>query len=100
MIGVRGVTRLKLYISGGSARSDRAIENLRRICEDMLPGSYQIKIIDIRKHPREMEQDGVLATTTLVKESPPPATRIIGDLSCTDRVLSALCLDRETIATR
>jgi circadian clock protein KaiB len=100
MISMRGVTRLKLYISGRSTTSDRAIENLRRICETMLPGSYEIRVIDIQKHPREMEQERVLATPTLVKESPPPVTRIIGDLSCTDRVLAALNLDRATLSTK
>jgi circadian clock protein KaiB len=81
---------LKLYVTGTSPRSDRAISNLRRICEEDLGGRYQLEIIDVLEHPQVAEDDRILATPTLIKQLPPPLRRVIGDLSDKDKVLIGL----------
>lgn len=81
---------LKLFITGHTARSEKAIENLRRVCEEQLQGAYDIRIIDVLERPQLAEDEKILATPTLIKELPPPLRRIIGDLSDVERVLLGL----------
>jgi circadian clock protein KaiB len=83
---------LKLYVTGHTSRSERAIANLRRICEEELGGLYEMVIIDVLERPQLAEDEKILATPTLIKELPPPLRRIIGDLSDTDKVLLGLDL--------
>lgn len=81
---------LKLYITGRTPRSERAIRNLQHICDNELQGRYEIDIIDVLERPQLAEDERILATPTLIKELPPPLRRIIGDLSDTDKVLLGL----------
>lgn len=83
---------LKLYIAGRTSRSERAITNLRRICEEELPDKYDLTVIDILERPSLAEEQKILATPMLIKELPPPIRRIIGDLSERDSVLLGLDL--------
>src|SRR5436309_12639118 len=83
---------LKLYVTGQTPRSQRAVANLRRICEEELHGQYELVIIDVLERPQLAEDEKILATPTLVKELPIPIRRIIGDLSDTERVLLGLDL--------
>jgi circadian clock protein KaiB len=73
--------KLRLYITGKTPKSDRAIANLKEICEKELEGLYELKIIDVLDHPQLAEDEKILATPTLIKSLPPPLRRIIGDLS-------------------
>ncbi|MEB3356362.1 MAG: circadian clock KaiB family protein [Synechococcales bacterium] len=81
---------LKLYVTGETPRAKFAIANLRRFCEAKLAGQYKIMVIDVLQQPDLAEEEGILVTPTLVKESPAPAQRIIGDLSDMDVVLFGL----------
>lgn len=81
---------LKLYVTGQTPRATRAIENLRRVCEEELQGQYELQIIDVLEHPQMAEDDKVLATPTLIKQLPPPLRRVIGDLSDKEKVLLGL----------
>ncbi|HVU22681.1 MAG TPA: circadian clock protein KaiB [Opitutus sp.] len=83
---------LKLYVTGNTPRSERAIANLRRICEEELQGQYQMVVIDVLERPTLAEDEHILATPTLIKHLPPPLRRIIGDLSDTEKVLLGLNL--------
>jgi circadian clock protein KaiB len=83
---------LKLYVTGRSPRAERAIANLRRLCQDELEGCYELQIIDILEHPQLAEDERILATPTLVKQLPPPLRRVIGDLSSSEKVLLGLDL--------
>ena len=83
---------LKLYITGHTARSERAIRNLRNICEEDLGGKYEMRVIDILEQPQLAEDEKILATPTLIKALPPPLRRLIGDLSDTEKVLVGLDL--------
>lgn len=83
---------IKLYVTGQTPRSQRAIDNLRRICEEELRGQYDLVVIDVLERPQLAEDEKILATPTVVKELPPPIRRIIGDLSDAERVLVGLDL--------
>ena len=81
---------LKLYITGHTAVSQRAIADSRRICEANFHGRFELGIIDVLEQPELAHRDGILATPTLVKAQPGPACRIVGDLSNTEKVLAGL----------
>jgi circadian clock protein KaiB len=83
---------LKLYITGLTPRSERAIANLRRICEEELASQYEMVIIDILERPQLAEDEKILATPMLIKQLPPPLRRIIGDLSDAEKVILGLDL--------
>jgi circadian clock protein KaiB len=80
----------KLYVTGQTPRSERAIANLRRICDEVLDGNFELQIIDVLEQPHLAERDRILVTPTLIKQVPPPARRVLGDLSDTQRVLAEL----------
>jgi circadian clock protein KaiB len=81
---------LNLYVTGMRPRSQRAIENIHRLCEEHLPGRYELKIIDIYQQPELAQSDQIIAAPTLVKKLPEPLRRILGDLSDEGRVLVAM----------
>lgn len=83
---------LKLYVTGRTARTETAVRNLRKICEEQLQGEYQLHVIDVLERPQLAEDEKILATPTLVRTLPPPLRRIIGDLSSSERVLLGLDL--------
>ena len=83
---------LRLYITGQTPKAERAITNLRRICEEELGGQYEMVIIDILERPQLAEDEKIIATPALIKQLPPPLRRIIGDLSDTEKVLLGLDL--------
>jgi circadian clock protein KaiB len=81
---------LRLYVTGQSPNSVRAIENLRRTCEEHMPGRYQIEVVDLLENPRLAVNDQILAVPTVVRKFPTPVKKIVGDLSDTDRLLVGL----------
>ncbi len=83
---------LKLYVTGDSVKSRRAITNLLRICKEELNNQYRVEIIDVLEEPHKAEQEKILVTPTLIKQLPPPLQRIIGDLSNRDKVVCGLDL--------
>lgn len=80
----------RLFVSGTSSRSATAIENLRRICDQYLPGRYELEVIDIYQQPAEAKAAQVVAVPTLIKELPLPPQRFVGDLSDTERLVIGL----------
>lgn len=86
--------KLRLYITGRSVQSQRAIDNLNRICETDLPGQFHVEVIDVLEHPEMAEKAKILATPTLVKQLPEPVRKIIGDLSDRVKVLIGLDVER------
>lgn len=81
---------LKLYITGQTHRSNKAMSNLKEICEKELDNRFEIKIIDVLQEPDLAESEKIFVTPTLIKEIPLPIRRIIGDLSDKDKVLMGL----------
>lgn len=90
---------LKLYVTGKTPRAEKAIANLRRICEEDLKGQYELQIIDVLENPQLAEDEKILATPTLIKRLPPPLRRVIGDLSDKDKVLLGLDVWPDTPTT-
>jgi circadian clock protein KaiB len=89
---------LKLYTAGQTPRSLAALDNLRKLCEEYLPGRYDLEIIDLILQPKRARTDQILAIPTLVRTLPIPIARIIGDLSDTDQVLLGLNIQRKSLA--
>ncbi len=83
---------LRLFVSGMTPRSTRAVQNVRAICETHLQGRYDLEVIDIYQQPTLARGEQIIAAPTLVKKSPAPLRYIIGDLSSTERVLRGLDL--------
>jgi circadian clock protein KaiB len=81
---------LRLYVAGQSPKSLHAFANLKSLCEEHLPGNYEIEIVDLVEHPALARSDDILAVPTLVRRLPEPLRKIIGDLSNTERVLVGL----------
>lgn len=84
---------LQLFVTGQTPRSLRALANLRRICDARLPGRYELRVVDVLERPQVAEEARVLATPTLIRLSPQPSRRVIGDLSDERRVVDGLELD-------
>jgi len=83
---------LRLYVAGQTPKSLEAFANLKAICEEHLPGRYEIEVIDLLVNPQLAKGDQIVAIPTLVRKLPEPIRKIIGDLSNTERVLVGLNL--------
>jgi circadian clock protein KaiB len=81
---------LRLYVAGNAPNSLRAIANARAICKATLSCRYELEIVDLLKNPRRALADGIIVTPTLLRLSPRPLLRVIGNLSDTDQVLLTL----------
>ena len=90
--GAEEVWELRLYTAGQTPRSVAAFANLKKLCEEHLPGRYKIEVIDLMKHPQLAAGDQIVAIPTLVRKLPEPLRRIVGDLSNTERTLVGLQL--------
>lgn len=86
---------LRLYVTGTTPRSMRAVVNIRKICEEHLRGRYNLEVIDILQHPTLAEGEQIIAAPTLIKKLPLPLRRFIGDMSQTERILLGLDLRKE-----
>lgn len=83
---------LKLYVTGQTPNSIKAIGNLKDLLKDGLNGLCKLEVIDVLKNPQLAEEDKIMATPALVKVLPPPVRKIIGDLSDKKKVLLGLNL--------
>lgn len=85
-----GFYNLRLYVAGQTPRSTAAIANLKKLCDQHLPGRYEIEIVDLMKSPELARDHQILAIPTLVRRLPAPIKKIIGDLSNAERALAGL----------
>ena len=81
---------LRLFVSGLTPRSQRAIDNLQNICERYLAGRHRIEVVDLYQSPGTARAEQIVATPTLLKIQPFPPRRVIGDLSQVEKVLHGL----------
>jgi circadian clock protein KaiB len=88
--GARRVWRLRLYVAGQTPKSITALANLKRLCEEHLPGRYRVEVVDLLRQPHLARRDDIVVVPTLVRQLPPPIRKIIGDLSNVERVLVGL----------
>ncbi len=84
--------KLKLYVADERPTCLNASANLRRLCNERLKGKCEIEVIDIIKHPEAASDEQIVAVPTLIKQSPLPIRRLVGDLSNTERLLMGLNL--------
>ncbi|WP_202882314.1 circadian clock KaiB family protein [Candidatus Manganitrophus noduliformans] len=82
--------QLRLFVTGATPQSTRAIMNIREICETHLKGRYNLEIYDLYQQPSLAKKEGIIAVPTLIKRSPLPPRRLVGDLSSQGRVLLGL----------
>ena len=81
---------LRLYVTGSTPRSLKAISNLKRVCEEYLHDAYDLQVIDIYKDPDAAREEQIIAAPTLIKRLPAPLRRFVGDLSNTQKLLTGL----------
>ena len=83
---------LRLYVAGQTPKCAAAFANLKKLCEEHMPGQYRIEVVDLLRNPQLARGDQIFAIPTLVRKLPQPIKKIIGDLSNTERVLVGLDL--------
>ena len=81
---------LRLYVAGTTALSQRAIINIKKICEEYLKGRYDLEIVDVYLAPMKAKENDVIAVPVLIKLVPIPRRMILGDLSNELKVLAGL----------
>jgi circadian clock protein KaiB len=83
---------LRLYVTGMTPKSTRAVTNVRTLCEQYLRGAYELEVIDIYQQPKLAAGEQIIATPTLIKQLPLPLRKLIGDISDTERFLVGIDL--------
>lgn len=83
---------LRLYVSGCTPKSTRAVADFKRLCQQHLPGRCDVEIIDIYQQPERAAEAQIVAVPTLIKSGPGPLRRLVGSLAETARVLKFLGL--------
>ncbi|MDY6988501.1 MAG: circadian clock KaiB family protein [Thermodesulfobacteriota bacterium] len=81
---------LRLFVTGQTPKSTRAISNIKQICEDHLQGRYELEVVDLYQYPKLAKGEQIIALPTLVKKLPLPIRRLVGELSDTEKVLFGL----------
>jgi circadian clock protein KaiB len=89
------VYKLKLFVTGASPNSTRAVTNIKKICDTYLPGKYELEVIDVYQQPITAETEQIIAIPLLIRKFPLPERRIIGDMSNITRVLKGLEITNE-----
>lgn len=93
-----GISVLRLYVAGMTPRSVRAIANLTSVCEEYLPGRYNLEVIDIYQQTSLGKDEQIIAAPTLIKKLPLPVRKLIGDLSNKENVLIGLDIRKKVRA--
>jgi circadian clock protein KaiB len=81
---------LRLYVAGNAPNSLRAIANTKALCHEHFAAGHALEIVDLLEQPRRALADGIIVTPTLLKLSPLPAQRVVGNLNDTSQVLLLL----------
>ena len=81
---------LRLYITGMTPRSEEAIRNIKRICEEELKGRYELEVIDVYQQPELAKKEQILAAPTLIRELPLPIRKLVGNMSNKEKVVVGL----------
>jgi circadian clock protein KaiB len=87
---VEGKLVLQLYVSGMSQKSMEAIENIRRLCDEHLQGTFDLEIIDLYKNPELASQQQIVFSPSLVKQLPLPKKTLIGTFSDKEKTIKGL----------
>ncbi len=90
----RDKVRLRLFVAGDTARTGVAVRSLQALIGSSLPADTELEVVDVLAHPEIAEEFGVLATPLVIKLTPAPQRRVIGDLADLPRLADALGVDR------
>lgn len=90
-----GHYKLRLFVTGSTPRSSKAITNIRAICDEHLAGRYELEVVDLYQRPDLARSEHVMAAPTLVRESPEPVRKVVGDMSDEDKVLFTLNIEKQ-----
>jgi len=82
--------QLRIYVAGETDKSRKAIENLKKVCEEHLKGKYEIEVVDLVKSPQLAAEDQIFAVPTIIRKLPEPLKKLIGDMSVSEKVLVGL----------
>ena len=83
---------LRLYITGTTTKSTRAVHNLLKVCQEHLVGRYDLEVIDIYQQPALAQAEDIIAVPTLLKKQPLPVRKLLGDLSNAQQLVASLDL--------
>jgi len=83
---------LRLYVTGMTQKSTKAIANVKKLCENYMEGRYELEVIDISQQPKLAREEQIIATPTLIKKLTDPLRKLIGDMSDTERFLESINL--------
>lgn len=83
---------LRLYVTGMTPKSTKAVVNVRELCEKYLAGRFELEVIDIYQQPKLAKGEQIIATPTLIKKLPLPLRKLIGDMSDTEKFLVGIDL--------
>jgi circadian clock protein KaiB len=83
---------LRLYVNNSTPKSEIAVVNIKRVCEEHLQGRYDLEVIDISRNPMLARHAQIVAVPTLIKRLPSPLQRLVGDMSDLHKVLLGLDL--------
>ena len=81
---------MKLYVTGASALSSKALANIRTFCEKHLHGCYELEVIDIYQHPEMLSEDQIITSPTLIKRLPLPLRKLIGAMADEEKIFAGL----------
>jgi circadian clock protein KaiB len=87
-----GYWELRLYVAGQTPKSLAAFANLKKICDEHLPGRYRIEVVDLCLEPQRASADAIVAIPTLIRKLPQPVKKLIGTLKDEERVLVGMDL--------
>ena len=91
-----GLWDLRLFVFNHTPRSMAAFSNLKRMCEEHLAGNYRIEVIDLLEQPQLAKEEQIVAIPTVVRRTPLPMRRVVGDLSNAQKTLHGLQLCTQT----
>jgi circadian clock protein KaiB len=83
---------LRLYVTGTTPKSTRAVHNLITLCQEHLAGRYDLEVIDIYQQPALAQAEDIIAVPTLLKKQPLPVRKLLGDLSNAQQLVAGLGL--------
>jgi len=90
--------QLRLFIAGLTPRSTLAVANIRSLCERMLPGAYDLEVVNLYEMPASAGSEQIIAAPTCVRYFPLPPRRVVGDMSNSERVIAGLQLSATQLA--
>jgi len=80
----------RLYVTGASPNSLRAIAHTKKICDEYFNNNYELEIIDVHQQPLVAKDENIIALPLLIKKYPLPEKRLIGDMSDMQKVLKSI----------